>query len=49
MVELDQQLVPKQSINEVPSHMVLVNNKGGAPLPYVAVSLILTRPFFDRS
>ncbi len=30
MVGLDQQSVPKQLINEVPSHVVLVNNKVGA-------------------
>ncbi len=30
MVVSDQQSVPKQLINEVPSHVVLVNNKVGA-------------------
>ncbi len=30
MVGLDQQSAPKQLNNEVPSHMVLVNNKVGA-------------------
>ena len=30
MVGLDQQSSPKQLINEVPSHVVLVNNKVGA-------------------
>ncbi len=30
MVGLDQQSAPKQLINEVPSHVVLVNNKVGA-------------------
>ncbi len=29
MVGLDQQSAPKQLINEVPSHVVLVNNKVG--------------------
>ncbi len=31
MVGLDQQSAPKQLIIEVPSHVVLVNNKLGAP------------------
>ena len=30
MVGLDQQSAPKQLINEVPSHVVLVDNKVGA-------------------
>ncbi len=30
MVGLDQQSAPKELINEVPSHVVLVNNKVGA-------------------
>ena len=30
MVGLDQQSAPKQLINEVPSHVALVNNKVGA-------------------
>ncbi len=32
MVGLDQQSAPKQLITEVPSHVVLVNNKVGADL-----------------
>ncbi len=32
MVGLDQQSAPKQLIYEVPSHVVLVNNKVGATL-----------------
>ncbi len=33
MVGLDQQSAPKQLINEVPSHVVLNNNKVGASIP----------------
>ncbi len=43
MVGLDQQSAPKQLINEVPSHVVLVNNKVGA-----AVLQVLTQKRASR-
>ncbi len=43
MVGLDQQSVPKQLINEVPSHVVLVNNKVGTlPISGHKVSFLST-------
>ncbi len=43
MVGLDQQSAPKQLINEVPSHVVLVNDKVGAKVDTLYNTLVLRR------
>ena len=44
MVGLDQQSAPKQSINEVSSHVVVVNNKIGAIFSAEKPPLLFTYP-----
>ncbi len=43
MVGLDEQSAPKQLINEVPSHVVLVNNKVGTSQNLSYVNFLVNR------